>query len=159
IFSAPTGFAGIGADGSLGLLQAALFAFLGGLILNLMPCVFPVLSIKALGVVEHAHVGRAYAQRQGLAFLMGVLATFIALALGLIALRGAGAELGWGFQLQSPVFVTVVAVLFFTIGLNLLGFFEVGSSLQNVGSGATALSGSLGSFATGALAVLAASPC
>jgi len=151
----------------IGILQAIVFAFLGGIILNLMPCVFPVLSIKALGVIEHAHGERAIARRHGLAFFAGVLTTFMILAVALLGLKALGAEIGWGFQLQSPLFVTAIAVLFFAIGLNLLGVFEVGASLQNVGqgsgpgsvgSGATS-SGTFGSFAVGALAVLAASPC
>jgi thiol:disulfide interchange protein DsbD len=151
---------GGGAGGLISFVQAALFAFIGGLILNLMPCVFPVLSIKALGVINHAHGHRDIARAHGLAFLGGVVSTFAVLALALIALQAAGAQLGWGFQLQSSAFVTFVAVLFFAIGLNLLGFFEIGSSLQNVGGGVAAtLTGPAGSFATGALAVLAASPC
>ncbi len=158
IIAGPRALGG-GAGGGLGLATAALFAFIGGLILNLMPCVFPVLSIKAIGVIGHAHGHREIARRHGLAFLGGVVATFTVLALALIALQAAGAQLGWGFQLQSPAFVTAIAVLFFAIGLSLLGFFDVGASLQDVGGGAAALSGPAGSFATGALAVLAASPC
>jgi thiol:disulfide interchange protein DsbD len=148
-----------GGGGLLGFVQAVLFAVIGGLILNLMPCVFPVLSMKALGVIEHAHGERAMARRHGLAFLGGVLSTFAVLALVLIALKAAGAQLGWGFQLQSPAFVTAVALLFFAIGLNLLGVFEVGASLQNLGGRSASLSGPAGSFAVGALAVAAASPC
>jgi thiol:disulfide interchange protein DsbD len=148
-----------GSGGLLGFAQAALFAVIGGLILNLMPCVFPVLSMKALGVIRHAHGERAIARRHGLAFLGGVLASFAVLALTLIALKAAGAQLGWGFQLQSPAFVTLVAVMFFAIGLNLLGVFEVGASLQNLGGKTADLSGPAGSFAVGVLAVVAASPC
>lgn len=151
---APPGVTGIG------ILQAIVFAFLGGVILNLMPCVFPVLSIKALGVIEHAHGERAISRRHGLAFFAGVLTTFLILAVALLGLKALGAEIGWGFQLQSPLFVTAIAVLFFAIGLNLLGVFEVGASLQNVGQGSgTTSTGTFGSFAVGALAVLAASPC
>jgi thiol:disulfide interchange protein DsbD len=159
IVAMPRGFGGAGGAGGLGIATAIVFAFIGGLILNLMPCVFPVLSIKALGVVEHAHGHRDVSRRHGLAFLGGVLATFVVLAVTLIVLKTAGAQIGWGFQLQSPLFVTAVATLFFAIGLNLLGVFEVGGGLQNLGGGAASLSGPAGSFATGALAVVAASPC
>ena len=164
VIGAAVGAVDVGAlamGGGLGgsVLQAMVFAIVGGLILNLMPCVFPVLSMKALSVVNHAHGERAVARQHGLAFLAGVLATFAILAAVLIGLKAAGAQRGWGFQLQSPVFVTAIAVLFFAIGLNLLGLFEVGSSLQNVGGRAAALKGPAGSFAVGALAVLAASPC
>jgi thiol:disulfide interchange protein DsbD len=158
IVAMPSTPGGLGGGGLLGLAQAALFAVIGGLILNLMPCVFPVLSMKALGVIKHAHGERAIARRHGLAFLAGVLSTFAVLALALIALKAGGAQLGWGFQLQSPAFVTAVAVLFFAIGLNLLGVFEVAVG-QNLGGRAGSLSGPAGSFAVGALAVVAASPC
>jgi thiol:disulfide interchange protein DsbD len=156
--SGAAGFGG-GFGGPVGFLQMALFAFIGGLILNLMPCVFPVLSIKAISVMEHAHGDAADARKNGAAFLGGVLATFTLLAAALIVFKAAGAQVGWGFQLQSPWFVTAVAVLFFLIGLNLLGVFEVGGRLQNVGSGAASMSGPAGSFFVGALAVVAASPC
>lgn len=140
----------------LGLAGAIAFALLGGLILNIMPCVFPVLSIKALSFASTpAHEAR----RHGLFFLAGVLVTFLALAGLLIALQAAGAAIGWGFQLQQPLVVAALALVFFVIGLNLLGAFEVGASLQGLGSGVAARSGDLGAFATGALAVIAASPC
>lgn len=140
----------------LTLPLAILFAFLGGLILNVMPCVFPVLSLKALGLAR-THDGDA--RRHGLIFLAGVMATFLALAGVLIALQAAGAAVGWGFQLQDPLVVGALALLFFAIGLNLLGAFELGGAVQNVGGGLASRGGDAGAFFTGALAVLAATPC
>ncbi|CAN7180695.1 protein-disulfide reductase DsbD family protein [Phenylobacterium sp. LjRoot164] len=162
----PAGAAGLGppakasggASGSLGLPLAAAFAFLGGLILNLMPCVFPILAMKAASLAGHAHERRA-AQGQGLAFLVGVLATFLALALALIAVRAGGAAVGWGFQLQSPPVVAGLALLMLAVALNLSGVFEVGSSLQGVGTGLAGKRGLAGAFFTGALAVVVAAPC
>lgn len=161
----PAGAAGLGppakaggASGSLGLPLAAAFAFLGGLILNLMPCVFPILAMKAASLAGHAHERKA-AQGQGLAFLVGVLATFLALALVLIAVRAGGAAVGWGFQLQSPPVVAGLALLMLAVALNLSGVFEVGSSLQGVGTGLAGKRGLAGAFFTGALAVVVAAPC
>jgi thiol:disulfide interchange protein DsbD len=139
------------------LLAALGLAFLGGLILNVMPCVLPVLSVKALSL---AHGAQASAARtHGLFYLAGVMATFLALAGLLIALRGAGEAVGWGFQLQAPWVTSALALLFFVIGLNLLGVFNIGGSLQNTGAGLTARGGNAGAFFTGALAVIAATPC
>jgi thiol:disulfide interchange protein len=142
----------------LGLPLAAAFAFLGGLILNLMPCVFPILAMKAASLAGHAHERRA-AQGQGLAFLVGVLATFLVLAGALIAVRAGGAAVGWGFQLQSPPVVAGLALLMLAVALNLSGVFEVGASLQGVGSGVASKGGMAGAFFTGALAVVVAAPC
>jgi thiol:disulfide interchange protein DsbD len=142
----------------LGLVSAAVFAFLGGLILNLMPCVFPVLAMKAASLAGHGH-DQGEARRQGLAFGAGALATFLALAAALIALKAAGSAIGWGFQLQSPAVVAVLALLMLAVALNLFGLFEVGSSLQGVGSGLAARGGLAGAFFTGALAVVVAAPC
>jgi thiol:disulfide interchange protein DsbD len=146
------------ADGaSLGLPLAVAFAFLGGLILNLMPCVFPILSMKAASLTAHAHdAGRT--RVQGLAFLAGVVVTFLALAGLLIAVRAGGAAVGWGFQLQSPAVVAGLALLMLLVALNMSGVFEVGASVQGVASG-TSSSGLGGSFLTGALAVVVAAPC
>lgn len=132
-------------------------AFLGGLILNIMPCVLPVLSVKALSFAGGAQAGEA--RRQGLFYFIGVMVTFLALAGTLIALRGAGEAVGWGFQLQAPWVTSALALLFFVIGLNLLGVFEIGGGVQSVGSGLAARGGDAGSFFTGALAVIAATPC
>lgn len=141
-----------------GLLFAALAAFLGGLILNLMPCVFPVLSMKAASLAGHAHETRA-ARRQGLAYGAGVVATFLILAGVLIGLQLAGQQVGWGFQLQSPPVVGVLALLMLAVALNMSGVFEIGTSVQGVGSGLAAKGGTLGAFFTGVLAVVVASPC
>jgi thiol:disulfide interchange protein DsbD len=141
----------------LGLPLAVAFAFLGGLILNLMPCVFPILSMKAASLTAHAHdAGKT--RVQGLAFLAGVVVTFLALAALLIAVRAGGAAVGWGFQLQSPAVVAGLALLMMLVALNMSGVFEVGASVQGVASGASG-SGLGGSFLTGALAVVVAAPC
>ena len=142
----------------LGLPAALALAFLGGLILNLMPCVFPVLSMKAASLVLHAHNGRT-ARTQGLAFLAGVLVTFLVLAALLILARAAGQAAGWGFQLQSPPVVAGLCLLMLLIALNLAGLFEVGTSVQGAGSGLAGKSGLAGAFFTGALAVVVAAPC
>jgi thiol:disulfide interchange protein DsbD len=151
------GFVRFGEGPGLGLPLAVAFAFLGGLILNLMPCVFPILSMKAASLTAHAHdAGRT--RIQGLAFLAGVVVTFLALAGLLIAVRAGGAAVGWGFQLQSPAVVAGLALLMLLVALNMSGVFEVGASVQGVASGASG-SGLGGSFLTGALAVVVAAPC
>lgn len=142
---------------ALALIAALGLAFVGGLILNVMPCVLPVLSVKALAFAGGVQNGEAH--RHGALYFVGVMATFLALAVLLIALRGAGEAVGWGFQLQAPWVTSALALLFFAIGLNLLGVFDIGGSLQNTGSGLTARGGDAGAFFTGALAVIAATPC
>ncbi len=137
------------------LIAALGLAFLGGLILNIMPCVLPVLSVKALSLAR----GGGQARRHGLIYALGVLSTFLALAGALIALRGAGQAVGWGFQLQAPWVTGGLALLFFAIGLNLLGVFTFGGSVQNAGGALTSRGGDAGAFFTGALAVVAATPC
>ncbi|MFZ4066394.1 MAG: protein-disulfide reductase DsbD family protein [Phenylobacterium sp.] len=162
----PAGALGLGppptaapaAGGGGGLLGAIAFAFLGGLILNLMPCVFPILAMKAASLAGHGHDRRA-ARFQGLAFLAGVMATFLGLAALLLVVRAGGAAVGWGFQLQSPPVVSALALLMLAVGLNMSGLFEIGSSLQGIGAGAAARGGGLGAFLTGALAVVVAAPC
>jgi thiol:disulfide interchange protein DsbD len=143
-------------------------AFVGGLLLNLMPCVFPVLSLKLLGLVQReraedaAQVAHLGLRAHGLAYAAGVVGSFVLLAAGLIALRAAGAELGWGFQLQTPWVVAALTTLFFLIGLNLLGAFEFtwGSGLANTRVGGWLAGDRLaGSFGTGILAVIVAAPC
>ena len=148
------GAPGGGAD-ALGLPLALGFAFLGGLILNLMPCVFPILSMKAMALAAHAD---RRPRAQSLAFLAGVLITFVGLAALLIAAKAAGAAVGWGFQLQAPPVVAALALLMLLIGLNLSGVFEAGLSLQGAGAGAHA-GGLAGSLLTGVLAVVVAAPC
>jgi thiol:disulfide interchange protein/DsbC/DsbD-like thiol-disulfide interchange protein len=139
------------------LEQVLAFAFLGGLILNLMPCVFPVLAMKAVALAKGAARGRAHAH--ALSYTIGVLVTFAALGGALLAARAAGAAAGWGFQFASPAFVTAVAWLLFAVGLNLSGVFQVGSALAGAGSDLAAREGHAGSFFTGLLAVLVATPC
>ncbi len=155
----PARVAGGGGSGDLGLVSAAFFALVGGLILNLMPCVFPILAMKAASLAGHGGGAHAEARRQGLAFGAGVLATFLALAGLLIALKAAGSAIGWGFQLQSPPVVAVLALLILAVALNLSGLFEMGTSLQGVGSGLATKGGLAGAFFTGALAVVVAAPC
>ena len=147
-------------DASLAaFVQAALFALLGGLILNLMPCVFPILAMKAAALTASAH-DPARARREGLAFLAGVLTTFLLLAGTLLALRAAGQAAGWGFQLQSPPVTAGLALLMLAVALNLSGVFHIGAGLQGAGSGPLArLPGGVGAFFTGALAVVVAAPC
>ena len=142
-----------------GLMQAALLALLGGLVLNLMPCVFPVLAMKAASLTKGAH-DPAGARRDGLMFLLGVLAAFAVLAGALLALRAAGEAVGWGFQLQSPTATGALALLMLAVGLNLSGVYHIGAGLQGAGSGPLArLPGGAGSFFTGVLAVVVAAPC
>lgn len=135
-----------------------LFAFLGGLILNVMPCVFPVLSLKALHLVQLSGESRGSARTEGLAYTAGVTLSLLALAALLIFLRASGQALGWGFQLQSPPVVWLLLALLFALSLNLLGFFEFNVLFGNL-SGKGPRQGWSGSFASGLLAVAVASPC
>jgi thiol:disulfide interchange protein len=143
----------------LSLLQAAALALAGGLILNLMPCVLPVLSVKALGLVRYASGRRAALRAHGLAYTAGVLASFALVAGTLLGLRAAGEQLGWGFQLQSPVFVTLLAYVLFVMALSLSGVIVVGARWTGAGQALTGRAGYIGSFFTGALATVAATPC
>jgi thiol:disulfide interchange protein DsbD len=140
-------------------LGTLVLALVGGLILNLMPCVFPVLGIKILGFVIQAGADRRKVTRHGLVFAAGVLLSFWVLASLLIALRAAGRGLGWGFQLQEPGFVFALAVLLLVFALNLSGLFEVGLSVMGVGTQLQTKSGYTGSFFTGVLATVVATPC
>ncbi|HYE42565.1 MAG TPA: protein-disulfide reductase DsbD domain-containing protein, partial [Caulobacteraceae bacterium] len=142
---------------ALGLPLAMALALLGGLILNLMPCVFPVLAMKAAALAGHAHAP-AEARRDGLAFTAGVLTAFVVLALVLVAAKAAGEAAGWGFQLQSPWTTGALALVMLAVGLNLSGVYHVGMSLQGAGAW-NRYGGLLGSFLTGALAVVVAAPC
>jgi thiol:disulfide interchange protein DsbD len=137
---------------------ALLFALVGGALLNLMPCVFPVLSLKVLGFAQHAG-DRRQLLAGGLAYTAGVVLSFVALAALLLALRAGGEQLGWGFQLQSPAFVAALAALFTLIGLNLAGLFEFGSVLPSSWAAARARHPLADSALTGVLAVAVASPC
>lgn len=151
------GASSAGGEAPIGLFTAIGFALLGGLILNLMPCVFPILSMKAIALVRSHHAERPWGD--GVAYTLGVLATFTALAAGLMALRAAGEDVGWGFQLQSPLAVAVLAYVLVLVGLNLSGVFEIGGSVQGVGSDLSSRNGLVGSFFTGVLAVIVAAPC
>jgi thiol:disulfide interchange protein DsbD len=141
---------------TLGILA---LAFVGGLILNLMPCVFPVLGIKIMGFVGQAGAARGKIVAHGLVFTSGVLLSFWTLAAVLLVLRSGGSQLGWGFQLQSPGFVLALTLLLFAFALNMSGLFEVGQSAVGVGSGLTRKSGFSGSFFSGVLATVVATPC
>ncbi len=150
---------GGGGAGTISFLPALLFAFLGGIILNLMPCVFPVLSIKILSLTQKVGGERRTMRRHGYAYTLGVLASFAALAGLLLVLRAGGEALGWGFQFQSPTFTMLMALLFFALGLMLSGALTIGASLIGVGSGVAGKPGMSGSFFTGIVATLAATPC
>ncbi len=143
---------------SIGLVAALLGALLGGLILNLMPCVFPVLAVKVVGFTRHGADRRSH-RLGGLAYTAGVVLSFAALGGLMLALRAAGAQLGWGFQLQSPGVVAALAALFTLIGLNLAGLFEFGSVLPSRIATLQARHPVLDAFLTGVLAVAIASPC
>ena len=145
-------------EGLLGLVLALLGAFVGGLILNLMPCVLPVLAIKLLGFAQHSRAHRAH-RIAGMAYTAGVVLSFLALGAGVLALRAAGEQLGWGFQLQSPVVVSVLAVLFTAIALNLLGLFEFGHILPSSLASFQAKHPVVDALLSGVLAVAVASPC
>ena len=151
--------AGVPGEGAIVWWQALLLAFLGGVVLNAMPCVFPILSLKLLSVAQHAHGQRTERAYHGLAYTAGVLASFAALGVALLALRAGGQVVGWGFQLQSPVFVAVLAYLLFAMGLSLSGVAGFGGSLGGVGGRLAARSGLAGTFFTGILATIVATPC
>jgi thiol:disulfide interchange protein len=141
------------------LAGTLLLAFIGGLILNLMPCVFPVLGIKILGFVNQAGANRRKVTLHGLTFAVGVLASFWALAGVLAVLRAGGDQLGWGFQLQSPAFVFTLAAVMLVFALSMSGVFEFGLRATAVGSGLQSKDGLAGSFFTGVLATVVATPC
>ncbi|HEX2150413.1 MAG TPA: protein-disulfide reductase DsbD domain-containing protein, partial [Stellaceae bacterium] len=146
-----------GSEPVAGWWQALLLAFLGGAILNLMPCVFPILSLKLLGIAVSAQ--RAEERRHGLAYAAGVVISFAALGGLLLALRAGGAAIGWGFQLQSPVVVALLAYLLFAMGLSLSGVVEFGLGLGGIGRSFAERTGLAGAFATGILATIVATPC
>lgn len=141
------------------LLRATSLAFLGGLLLNLMPCVFPVLFLKGLSLINSGNEERHKLRTHGLVYTAGILASFWALVALLLGLRAAGATLGWGFQFQSPVFLELMAGLLFFLGLSLAGQFEIGLTLTSAGGSLAAKQGYSGSFFTGVLAVVVATPC
>ena len=135
------------------------FAFLGGLLLNLMPCVFPVLFLKGLALVNSGAEERSKLRNHGFIYAAGILVSFWVLVGVLLALRAAGSGLGWGFQFQSPIFLALMAGLLFFLGLSLAGQFEIGLSLTSAGGSLAAKQGYTGSFFTGVLAVVVATPC
>ncbi len=155
--------AGSGPAASTTAIGAIGLAFLGGIILNLMPCVFPVLFLKGLALVQTAGAGgtqeRKSLRRHGLAYTLGILLPFWAIVAVLLTLRAGGGDAGWGFQLQSPTFIAVLASLIFFLGLSLAGQFEIGLSLTSVGGGLAEKQGYAGSFFTGVLATVVATPC
>ena len=142
---------------SLGMALVA--ALLGGLILNLMPCVLPVLAIKVLSFARHSGHSRASHRAQGVAYTLGVVLSFVALGALMIGLRASGEQLGWGFHLQSPVVLAILATLFTLLGLNLAGVFEIGSVLPQRVAGVQARHPVMNAFLSGVLAVAIASPC
>lgn len=141
----------------LSLWLALLFAALGGLILNIMPCVLPVLAMKALALASHAGADRAHARAESFSYSFGAVFSFVAFGLAVVALRAGGTAIGWGFQLQEPVIVAVLALLMFAVGLNLSGVFEI--QPISVGDSLARKGGLLGAFFTGVLAVAVAAPC
>ncbi len=139
------------------LALALLFAFLGGIVLNLMPCVLPVLAMKAVAIANQAHGSRAETRRDAFSYGLGALLSFVAFGIAIVLLRQTGQAVGWGFQLQEPVVVAGFALLIFIVGLNLSGVFDVPQI--SAGEGLTRRGGPIGSFFTGVLAVAVAAPC
>jgi thiol:disulfide interchange protein/DsbC/DsbD-like thiol-disulfide interchange protein len=147
------------AGGERNLLTIVVFAMLGGLILNLMPCVFPVLSLKVLNLTAKGGASSGQKKMHGLAYTAGIVLTFMGLASVLLVLRAGGEAVGWAFQLQSPWFVALLVFLFFVMGLSLSGVYEFGTRLMGVGDSLTTSKGYKSSFFTGVLATVVASPC
>jgi thiol:disulfide interchange protein DsbD len=141
------------------LLRTSALAFLGGLLLNLMPCVFPVLFLKGLALVNSGNEEKHKLRAHGFVYAAGIVASFWVLVGVLLGLRAAGATLGWGFQFQSPVFLALMAGLLFFMGLSLAGQFEIGIALTSAGGSLASKQGYTGSFFTGVLAVIVATPC
>ena len=165
IASAPAGStkpaAASGASSEFGgsTLTALFFALIGGMLLNLMPCVFPVLGIKVLGFVEHAHGEPRALGMQGLMYFIGTVLSFLVLAGIMLALRAGGTQLGWGFQLQSPAVVSMLAALFFVLALNLSGVFEWGAFAQTLTANLSARGRYADAFLSGVVASVVATPC
>lgn len=150
---------GTSTSAGLNFIQALLLAIAGGLVLNLMPCVFPVLSMKALSLINLSDKEEEKAKAYGLSYTAGILISFGLIAGALIALKAGGAQIGWGFQLQSPAVIIVLSYLVFIIGLNLASFFEFSGRFGHWGQKLTTKSGHGGAFWTGVLATLVATPC
>jgi thiol:disulfide interchange protein len=147
------------AESTIAWWKALLLAFLGGLVLNVMPCVFPLLSLKLLSLAKQAHGRRSQQLGHGLAYTAGVLASFAALGGALLVLRAGGQAVGWGFQLQSPIFVAALAYLLLAMGLSLSGVVEFGATLAGAGGRIAGRAGLAGTFFTGVLATTVATPC
>jgi thiol:disulfide interchange protein DsbD len=146
-------------SGASGILGAISLAFIGGILLNLMPCVFPVLFIKGLALVQSSQHERHKLRAHGWVYTLGILVSFWVVVAVLIILRAAGRQLGWGFQFQSPTFLALMAMLLFFLGLALAGQFELGLSLTSAGGSLAQKQGYAGSFFTGVLAMVVATPC
>ena len=149
----------IASSGGMSLWQAILFALIGGLILNLMPCVFPVISLKVLSFVSMGGDDHAKIRNHALAFVGGVMSTFLSIATALMIIRSTGSMIGWGYQLQSPVVVGSLTLIMLGIGMILLTNINVAAGLTNIGSSVQNRNDYSGSFFTGVLAVVVASPC
>jgi thiol:disulfide interchange protein len=148
-----------GAVAAVGLGWALLFAFCGGVLLNLMPCVFPVLALKAYGFVRTVHDGGGRAAGHALAYTLGIVASMLVLAGGVLGLRAAGHAVGWGFQFQEPLFVAALAALLVAFALNLFGVFRVGTAGAGLSGAVDSAHGSWRSAGEGVLAVVLATPC
>ena len=161
IFNVPVGAAAAPAASGdePGFVFAVLLAFAGGMILNLMPCVFPVLFLKALALIGSSGESNTRQRRHGLAYTLGILCSFWSIVGVLLALRSLGRQAGWGFQLQSPGFVVGMTFLLFFMALSLAGMFDLGLTLTSAGDGLARKSGYAGSFFTGVLATVVATPC
>ncbi len=157
--AAPGSTKGAGATSGVTTVSAILLAFAGGVILNLMPCVFPVLFLKGLALVQSSGEERSRLRSHGLVYTLGILVSFWAIVGVLLALRAGGSQAGWGFQLQSPVFLTFLASGIFFFALSLAGLFDIGLSLTSVGGELAQKQGYTGSFFTGVLATVVATPC
>lgn len=147
------------ATADITFVQAIIFALIGGLILNLMPCVFPVLSMKALSLVKISEKSNELARMHGLSYTAGVILSFMAIAGLLLIIKAAGYSAGWGFQLQNPIVVSILAYILFIVGLNLSGYFDLSNNFGGLGQKLTQGDGLKNSFFTGVLATLVATPC
>jgi thiol:disulfide interchange protein len=159
IAAAPSAKSPVAATTSVTTLTAIGLAFLGGIILNLMPCVFPVLFLKGLALLQSSGQERKHLRSHGLVYTLGILVSFWIIVAVLLALRAGGSQAGWGFQLQSPTFLALLASGIFFFALSLAGLFDIGLSLTSVGGDLAQKQGYTGSFFTGVLATVVATPC
>lgn len=147
------------ASSNMNMFQYLVFAFLGGLILNLMPCVLPVISLKLFGLIRHQNYTRAQLMKHNLSYTAGVIATFMSLAGVIVALKATGEEVGWGFQLQSPAFILIMMLILFVLSLNLFGLFEFVTPGGNKLGNAQVEEGVVGDFFSGVLTTILSTPC